>query len=211
MTVTIERLMPYTVGVDLGQSQDFTAITVLERTDTVVDGASKERRYAVRHLQRVKLGTGYVEIVEIVKRLMKALPRAFQQPGPRLIVDHGGPGRPVSDLMTTCVSITGAKEEGSGESSNFTVPKRNLVSALKILFESGKIKIARDLPFAEDFIRELLEFRVKISNAGHDSYEAVRAATHDDLVISVALAAWWNERKTFQVGYTNAYIGHMER
>jgi hypothetical protein len=44
-------------------------------------------------------------------------------------------------------------------------------------------------------VRELLNFKVKIDlRTAHDSYEAWRDRTHDDLVFATALAAWWGER-----------------
>jgi hypothetical protein len=42
-------------------------------------------------------------------------------------------------------------------------------------------------------LRELLNFRVKISLSGHDTYEAWREQEHDDLVLAVGLAAWLAE------------------
>jgi hypothetical protein len=39
-----------------------------------------------------------------------------------------------------------------------------------------------------------LNFKVKIDpRSAHDSYSAWREEDHDDLVLSVALAAWWGE------------------
>src|SRR5262245_16232062 len=61
----------YAVGLDLGQAQDFTAITVLQFQKGVLDhgtalerhtGTSKQtdaKRIDVRHLERIKLNTSY--------------------------------------------------------------------------------------------------------------------------------------------------------
>jgi hypothetical protein len=59
-----------------------------------------------------------------------------------------------------------------------------LVSALQVVLQSGRLKIARGLPEAETLVNELLNFKSKISAAGHDSYEAWRESVHDDLVLS---------------------------
>ena len=40
----------------------------------------------------------------------------------------------------------------------------------------------------------MLAFQVTITNAANDTYGAWREGTHDDLVLSVALAAWYAER-----------------
>jgi hypothetical protein len=40
---------------------------------------------------------------------------------------------------------------------------------------------------------ELLDFRCKLSDAGRATY-AARVGRHDDLVLAVAIAAWWIAR-----------------
>ena len=47
---------------------------------------------------------------------------------------------------------------------------------------------------ADVLVKELSNFRVKIDPVtAHDSYSAWREADHDDLVLAVALAAWWRD------------------
>ena len=50
------------------------------------------------------------------------------------------------------------------------------------------------MPEKDALIRELLGFQMKISASGHDTYDAKRESIHDDLVIAVALAAWYAEQ-----------------
>jgi hypothetical protein len=69
-----------------------------------------------------------------------------------------------------------------------------LVSGLQVLLQTERLKIAQDIPHAETFVAELRNFRVRISESGHDSYEAWREGSHDDLVLSVAIACWLGER-----------------
>jgi hypothetical protein len=201
----------FVVGVDLGQAQDFTALCVIEKLTidnteirpqqgfeppTVV--GSIKRICHLRHLQRLKLGTSYPEIVEIVGTLLKALPPA--KAAPALICDATGVGRPVIDAMRKsglrpiAVTITGGHDENYVSSNDWRIPKRNLVSTLAVIMQSGRLKVSPDLAEAETFVSELSNFRVKISAAGHDSYNSWRDSIHDDLVLSVALAAWWAER-----------------
>jgi hypothetical protein len=51
-----------------------------------------------------------------------------------------------------------------------------------------------------------LNFRVTISQSGHDSYDAWRERIHDDLVLATALAVWWNER-----GVKSAHMANIPR
>ncbi len=117
----------YILGVDLGQAQDYTALTVLERTGrdtgkvTVTHEpvsvsyrygervGSKphsqrntspvyENHYAARHLERLPTGTLYPAQVARIKALSERLKAETGQP-PLLAVDQTGVGRPVVDML----------------------------------------------------------------------------------------------------------------
>ncbi len=211
----------YILGCDLGQANDFTALSILEKhreSSTVVEQKGFEPPASVtttrnvfhlRHLQRLKLGTGYPDVVNIVGTMLKSLPQAKNAPA--LVTDATGVGRPVIDMMQkaglrpVAITITGGFDENRVLSNEWKIPKRNLVSTLAVLLQSGRLKVAPDLREAETFIGELSNFKVKISAAGHDSYNAWRESIHDDLVLSVALAAWWGEQKI-----THAQMIHLD-
>jgi hypothetical protein len=213
----------YIVGCDLGQAADFTALSILEKyrdSTTVIQQKGYERPESIttvrnvfhlRHLQRLKLGTSYVDVCGIVGAMLKSLPPAKNPPA--LVVDSTGTGRPVVDYMTKAglrpiaVSITAGHDENRVSSTEFRIPKRNLVSVLAVLLQSGRLKVAPDLSEAETFISELSNFKAKISASGHDSYSAWRESIHDDLVLSVSLAAWYGERDITHARMF--YSGHM--
>jgi Terminase RNaseH-like domain len=186
------------IGLDLGQSQDFTAVSVLAGTFTDDD---QKPTYQCVHLERFALGTSYPDIV----RAMVTLTERPELCGDwQLVVDATGVGRPVVDLLREAfgtlrrrvhpVSITGGGKV-SASAYGLCVPKRDLVLTLKVLLESGRLEFAGKWPETADLIRETLAFQVKITNAANDTYGAWREGTHDDLVLSVALAAWYAERK----------------
>src|ERR1019366_5948673 len=83
-------------------------------------------------------------------------------------------------------------EDGDGMERR--VPKRDVASTIAVLLQTGRLRISRRLNESDTLLRELLNFRVKISLSGHDSYEAWREQEHDDLVLAVGLAAWLFER-----------------
>lgn len=99
----------YIIGCDLGQANDYTALCVLEKlrdTTSTIEQKGFEpptsitttrNIFHLRHLQRLKLGTGYPDIVNIVGTMLKALPTA--KIAPALVVDATGVGRPVIDMM----------------------------------------------------------------------------------------------------------------
>ena len=82
------------------------------------------------------------------------------------------------------------------------MPKRDLVAALVVIFQAGRLKIAKDLKQARTLRDELLNFKVKIdTRTAHDSYAAWREGQHDDLVLSAALAAWYADKAGAQRAY----------
>ena len=75
----------------------------------------------------------------------------------------------------------------------YHVPKRDLIFALLAIYQSQRIKVAEALPLAKPLVGELTNLKLKINTAGHDSYSAWRESEHDDLVLSLALSAWYGE------------------
>ena len=145
--------------------------------------------FQVGHLERVPLGTPYPGIVARVGRLLGRLPA-----GTELVIDLTGVGRPIFDMFTYAgisplgVSITaGAAETRDG--AVCSVPKLTLVSRLQALLHEGRLKIQKQLPEAETLVRELQDFRVEFTAAGHLTFNA-RSGKHDDLVLALAIAAW---------------------
>jgi hypothetical protein len=187
----------FLVGLDLGQTQDFTALAVLERNQP--DPGRSETvppDYALRHLQRFPLGTPYTEIVPAVARLLGATPLR-ESP---LVVDQTGVGRAVVDMLyqsagwVVPVTITAGHAVTQAEDRSWHVPKKELVTCLQVVMQTRRLHIARSLPDAALLVRELQNFQVKITAAANETFGAWREGQHDDLVLAVALACWWAER-----------------
>lgn len=182
----------FIAGLDLGQAQDFTALVIAER-----HWEAGGCRYEVRHLQRWPLGTGYPAIVAEVTALMRRQPL---WPSAPLIVDQTGVGRAVVDMFRLLgrrlipVTIT-AGQEAAETPDGWKTPKRDLVGVVQVLLQQQRLKVADALPEADLLVKELLGFQVKITDAANDVYGAWREGAHDDLVLALALAAWYGELK----------------
>jgi hypothetical protein len=179
--------MRYTVGIDLGQAFDYTAFAILEER--------KLRQYDLRHVERHR-NVPYTVIVDRTRELVAQL-----RGNVSLAVDATGVGRPVVDMLEEArigatlyaLTLTGG-DSVQREGRQIRVPKRDVVSSVACLLQTGRLRIPRSLPGAEVLERELIRFRAKITLSGHDTYEAWREADHDDLVLAVALGCWLNEK-----------------
>jgi hypothetical protein len=190
----------FTVGLDLGQAQDFCALSVVERRETPdpVDPTRTAREFAVRHLKRWPLGTPYTDVVADVGALLARDPL----PGSPLVVDATGVGRPVVEMLRAGlpkaklvpVTITGghAVHLGPAGVGGWSVPKKDLVAVMQTLVQQRRFHTAPTLPEAALLSRELQAFKVKVNAAtGNETFESWRERDHDDLVLSVACACWY--------------------
>ena len=168
----------FTIGADLGQAVDYTAIGIIEKTDTM----------DLRHLERVPLGKSYTGVADHLTALKASLP------GSRLVIDNTGVGRPVRDMLiergvdVVAVSITGGKKTRYADGV-WRVPKRELVRGAMVALEYGRLRIAAGLPYAKEFEAELKDFQATFTDKGTAVYGG--KTQHDDLVVAVALAVWW--------------------
>jgi hypothetical protein len=190
----------YLIGLDLGQARDYSALAVVERVwKPDPDGAGRVvSQYAIRHLRRWPLQTSYAAVVADLAGLVKTPPLSW----PVLVVDQTGVGQAVVDFLARAqlsatlepVVITSGHGASRGASRAWHVPKKELVCCLQVLLQSRRLQVAA-VPERPLLMQEMLAFRVKITAAAHETFAAWRERDHDDLVLAVALAAWWGERK----------------
>jgi hypothetical protein len=219
------RDMTFTLGLDLGQAADYTALVVLEKftqplreVDPATGNQRTATRYEIRYLTRYPLGTSYTTVVENVTQMMRSdelrqwikvkdrygdrVPKLIR---PELVCDATGVGRPVVDLFKEAglapigVSIHGGEKVSKDYErgiSFWNVPKRDLVGQLQVAFQNRTLKIAQSLPLAGVLAEELRTFTRKINlTTAHESFEHWRDSQHDDLVLAASLAFWWADGK----------------
>lgn len=183
-------MVKFYVGLDLGQANDYTALSILEKV-----AAEDAVDYHLRRLERIR-GEPYPGIVAKVQALMRS--KALQQSAV-LVVDATGVGAPVVDSFRTIglnsvnVFIHGG-EKVTHEGLNYRVPKRDLVAVVKLLLQNNRLRASNNLKLGPLLQEELLNFTYKLNPlTAHDSYGCWREGQNDDLVLSVAMAAWYAE------------------
>lgn len=197
-----------TVGVDLGQQHDFSAIVVAELTDADKD------LHEVRWMERLPLGTSYPGVVDrvIAVHAGAAARQPLEQRSPELLLDATGLGQPVVDLVrqrkvkVTPVYLTGG-DSATKVGDAWRIAKSALVSRLQVLFQDERVRFGSRDPLAEAMVDELLNFEIKVSEGGQDTYGAFKTGAHDDLVVALGLACWrpWKPRGSFVDRYLPGY------
>ena len=193
----------HVIGLDLGQATDFTALAVLERPHVVPHAPIEQRRppYSVLHLRRFPPATPYPEMIAEVRDLMNTPPL----PGAVLVIDETGVGWAVVQLVREGlqnqvvgtfhpITLSAGHEETITQNGTHYVPKKELVGALQALLQTRRLRIPQSLPDAALLVKEMANFKAKITLAQAAEVDSWRDGQQDDLVLAVALAAWAGEK-----------------
>src|SRR5262245_38941882 len=141
------------IGVDLGQRQDYSAISVIDQV-TLVTGPRNPvtydypriNKFIVRHLERAPLGSEYTAVVERIRHHVSSI---AQRHACDLVVDATGVGAPVVSLLKEArlncrllvpVQITSGHQV-TRQGGFYYVPKRDLIVGLQILMERGELEV----------------------------------------------------------------------
>lgn len=193
-----------TLGIDIGQQRDPTAIALLEGSEQ--NGiVSFENRF----LERLPLGTSYPavarRVAEIERNAIQAARQriadhtgyAYPDISLSIYVDATGVGKPIVDLLaehgvevTPCYFSYGDRrtEENNDTHPRVTIGKAYLVARLQMLLQNGRIHLPTKHPEAIAMRNELLEYEIKVDQNANDRYGAFRTGTRDDLVTALGLA-----------------------
>ncbi len=198
--------MRFYAGLDLGQRQDPSALVILEQIEAgdgprIRKGANGipfvASRYECGYIQRFQLGLPYPRIVEMVGALLQRNPLAGDC---QLVIDHTGVGVAVGNMFAEAgipyigVTITGGVGWHKETYAQWHVSKHLLVSTTQKFLSSEAIGISKHLTAATLLRAELQHFRVKVTKAANEIYEA-REGQHDDIVLGLSVALFAAEHR----------------
>lgn len=186
-----------TLGLDLGQRVDYTALAAIwsePERDPVTHAPWGSWHHTVVYLERLRQNTEYAAVPEWIRRVLAR--NSFSGRG-TLVVDATGVGAPVVETLRRAqlgltvlpVSIT-AGESVTASNNGYHVPRLELLTRLAQAIQSQTLRISRGIGAANSLKEELSNLRRTLS-AGR---VRVTTQTHDDLVLATALAWWWSDR-----------------
>lgn len=184
--------MTITIGIDVGQRRDPTAICVAEFASR--PGPTRaETHFLIRHLDRLPLGTPYPQIANRLRDLCDQVKRQTGQ-HPTVYVDATGVGLPVVDILKATVTAAtmvpvffthgDRRTEDNGE---IRLGKAFLVSRLQALLQTGRLHLPRTAE-AQALAQELKDYEIRVDPNANDRYGAFKVGIHDDLVTALGLA-----------------------
>ena len=190
----------FIVGISLGVGIQPTALAVIEQIiDSGGTWSSKTRALELRHLERLPAQTSYPDTVERVTTLL-SLPEIDEGEGcgdVGVLIDVTGSGRAIvelfkrADITPVVVNITGAGViEEEVKFNDWRLPKVELVGALRVAYETERLRMASSLELVPDLLAELREFKMKPPRIDANDPESWRENEFDDLVFAVGLATW---------------------
>jgi hypothetical protein len=196
------------LGLDLGKERDHTVLALCERRwqlgewSAALHEPARRPVLVVRDLVRLPLRTAYTQVPQAIKNVFTRYEAASPyvvpvQTARNVVVDAGGVGGGVLDIIRQSqqtrylpslqlvpVFTSSGHEPGLTATGCHTVPKRDLLTALRATIEARSLIVPRRLKMAEELFRELTGFR---ENGGS-------TARHDDLAMALCLAVWWATR-----------------
>lgn len=217
------------IGMDLGQKQDPSAIVLCEVGErpsnrTYRDWRTHEIRqapeatYRVQQMERLDLGTAYVDVAARLVQLVAGLwewekrlrtEGALQPEDPQLPwdiwVDVTGLGNPVVELIGYALEAEPRTRRAKLHPVVFThgdrlnrgaydggrgdvLGKAFLVSRLQVLLQRRTLQLPPKHAEAQAMARELKDYEIHVDENANDKYGAFRVGTHDDLVTALGLA-----------------------
>lgn len=198
---TVSGWSRYWLGVDLAQAQDNTALVVVhDECLPQWGGGSRQvlgpRRRTIVFADKFR-GVSYPDIISHVIRTLTKEPLRGRT---RLVIDGSGLGRVCSDLMFEqgvphdAIQMTvGQNWVKKGRYVN--VGKTLLLETLSLLFATGDLTFAHDLPLREDILAELETFQLEQTAAGNQIItQGKSGAHHGDLSIALAVACFASEQ-----------------
>ena len=195
----------YTIGLDLGQSRNHTAMAVMKRewipataSDFIASGTrgfTGEYRHTLVGAERLSLGTPYPRVVGWVKTVAAGLGGEMGA----IVVDASGVGSAVMDLLRRAemgvrlvgVVITGnqatpAPGSGGRTAAGYqTVSRTELLTKLQVAVQDEQFKVDRGRCRDWEALRQELSL-VRLDGKG---------SSQDDLAFALALAVWWGVRR----------------
>lgn len=191
----------FIIAASLGVGVQPTAIAVVEQEVLKADRWLQETGgLRLRHLERLPVETTYPKTVDRISTLLETpeIKDGEKCGGAEVVIDITGAGRAIlglferADISPVVVRIIGAgqREEQVKPTWDWHVPKIELAGVLRVVFEAGRLQMAKDLELVQTLMNELREFKMRPVRIDPGDPETWRDTEFDDLVFAVALAAW---------------------
>lgn len=186
----------YWIGVDLGQANDFSAVCVILDEQLPVAHGGRivlgQRTRTVVYADRFK-GVSYPAVADHITRLRNAHPFGGKS---ELVIDGTSLGRVVSDLLDdqgvdhhAVQMVVGQNVARKGKYYN--AGKTLLIETASVMFASGELTFAEDLPLRREIEEDLASFTLTTTAAGNQVIAQSRSASgHGDMAIALIIAAW---------------------
>ena len=184
----------YIIGIDLGQSYDYTVLSILIAKFNM-DG---KLEYDLVYLKRFALKKSYMAIIDEVIGIVDLYDLKGNY---AMAIDYTGVGHPVFDFFVAKglhplgITITGGTNVNRQTNNTVTVPKKDIVTYLQIVLQTRRLRIAHNLSLLDEMRKELLSFQFKIGSNAKGSFNA-SSGMHDDIVMSLGVAIWTGEYHT---------------
>lgn len=200
------------VGLDLGQRRDRTALIAVSTFHAAVEAIGDEdetprrrkrprqrKHIDIRHIATLRSGMAYPQQVANIIEIVDSLADTDR---PEIWADSTGVGRPVLDMLRdSCPYVVHGVTATAGldvvrHGRDLSVPKAVLIGSLEVALSTRRLHCPNDLALVPELKKELAAYAFELSDAGRPTYGG--KGSHDDLVSALALAVFGAERGNAQ-------------
>lgn len=190
----------FTLGLDLGQANDYSALAVVEHlfhlppevagrryvSESNSHLAGSRRAFHVRALRRWERGTPYPAVAADVAEVMTSEVLRFDA---QLLYDATGVGRAVGDLLFEAWRAGRAGNRAPWPVTFTIDSKEQMVNNTLIPLQQGTLRFAPGVPLMEELIGELSRFQQNITASGRTTFDVARDKDgHGDLATALMIA-----------------------
>lgn len=182
-------------GLDIGQSHDPSALAVIQHRVYGRDfiGPHQEGWELIK-LGTWPLGTDYGEVIKDVLNLKTLSVLCVDATGAKPFIDwfrrEASRVSWATRIRPINIATSAMREAAVREKGFWSVPKREIVTALVVMEHKHGLKLPKEDPAVKRLLRELADFKLTISRAANQTFGA-KQGSHDDLVMSLGMACWW--------------------
>lgn len=182
-------------SLDLGQSQDPAALSVIEQTRHGSDFIGPcDPRWRLVRLRPWELNTDYGQIISDCLAMKTLNFFLIDATGAKPFVDWFRREALNKNWQTRIVPInittSAMREAAQREHGYWSVPKAEIVNSLIVMEHKGFLALDREARIVKQLFKQLGTFQMRITKSAHQTFGA-RGGHHDDLVMSLGMACWW--------------------
>ena len=192
----------YLAAMDIAKNHDEVVLAIFRKQHIKFQDGRASSILSLNELH-IREGLNYVALASDIRLLLENVNYSNNYD---LIIDGDGVGEAVYDIMRQNEHLNPFKINATGGGtyhpiieqtgdfkwvSGYTVPKKDLVDAQKIIMQQRRFHIPPEIPYQDKIEKQFKHYIATITKAGNIIYGNDSEAQFDDIVYTFCMASWF--------------------